>query len=198
MIGIVAKLAKAAKLAQTAEAAIDVASNKLSPGEDSTGAPDSGLAPEADLPADYQALLDSGIWDARSLLTAPEAEKIIGRPVRGRTLSGRDETLICDYLCRDRASTVIGVHLPSTLPWEHFDSEIPKKEIFQDVGDAAFRGGRQIYVRVSGAVFWIHTSGEVMVDMAIEAAKLVAGRLRDAQGGGEDSQASAGGAAPPA
>ena len=79
------------------------------------------------------------------------------------------------------------VHLPSGQQWEYFDSEIPKKEIFQDVGDAAFRGGRQIYVRVGEAVFWIHTSGEVMVDMAIEAARLVARRLRDGQSNGDDS-----------
>ena len=37
MIGLVAKLAKAAKLAQTAEAAIDVASNKLAPGDEKSG-----------------------------------------------------------------------------------------------------------------------------------------------------------------
>lgn len=177
MIGIVAKLAKAAKLAQTAEAAIDIASNKLAPGE-KPGKP-GGMegAPVDEVPAGYRALLDAGTPDPRDLLGAAEAARIVGKPIRKTSLAGRDGVLSCDYRCDDRADTTLGVHVEATRPWEYFDSEIAKKEIFQSVGDAAFRGGRQIYVKAGERVFWIHTAGEVMVEMAVEAATIVAKRL---------------------
>jgi len=177
MIGLVAKLAKAAKLAHTAEAAIDLAANRIAPSAklDPTSA---GAHPPVDAaPADYRALLEAGAPDARGLLSAAEAAQIIGKPIRKTSLAGSDGTLQCDYRCNDAAGTTLGLHIATTQPWHSFDSEIAKKEIFHDVGDAAFRGGRQLYVRSGETVFWIHTAGEVMVGMALEAARLVAGRL---------------------
>jgi hypothetical protein len=175
MIGILAKLAKAAKLAQTAEAAIDIASNKLGPGGEAGAKP---AAPADDVPSAYRALLDAGVADVRELLTAEEAGRLIGKRIRSASLAATDDCIVCDYHCKDRAGTVLGVHLSKTMPWEGFDHEIAKKELFDDLGDAAFRGGRQIYVKTGDCVFWIHTAGEVMVETAVEAARLVVGRLR--------------------
>ena len=189
MIGILAKLAKAAKLAQTAEAAIDVASNKLGPKEGGgTGSDPSGegdpspsgdgesVAPPEKSEFDLQ--IEAGVPDPRKLLSASDVESIIGKRVRGVSVVGTDDCLVCDYLCKDRSGTVLGLHVTKTMPWEGFDTEIEKKEIFDDLGEAAFRGGRQIYVRAGDdLVFWIHTAGEVMVDMAVRAARLVLGRL---------------------
>ena len=182
MIGIVAKLAKAAKLAQTAEAAIDVASSKIGAG-DSPEKPSEGEKEStvAELPAGYQALLDTGVPDARRLLSSAEAARIIGKPIRKILLSGGDGVLACDYLCGDRAGTTLGVHVAVEERWDYFDTEVPKKELFDDVGDAAFRGGRQIYVKAGETVFWIHTAGEVMVNMALDAARRVVRSLAAAQ-----------------
>ena len=69
--------------------------------------------------------------------------------------------------------------MPLTTPWDYYDTEIPKKEVFADLGDAAFRSGRQIYVKFGETVFWIHTAGEVMVAPAIAAARLVLERLQE-------------------
>ena len=180
MIGLVAKLAKAAKLAQTAEAAIDVASNRIGGGEKRSDGAEAAQEPQDKTPSEYRALLEQGVPDARELLTADEAERIIGKRIRGISLAATDDCLVCDYHCKDRAGTVLGVHVSKTMPWEEFDTEIVKKEIFENLGEAAFRGGRQIYVNAGDTVFWIHTAGEVMVKMAVDAAQLVADRLEAA------------------
>ena len=175
MIGLLAQLAKAAKLAQTAEAAIGVASSKLSPAAPTAA----GVGSEGDLPAAYQAMIEAGGPDLRQLLSAEDASGLIGKKVRRTALAVDGETLSCNYHCADSAGTVLGIHIPLGKSWEHFDSEIPKKETFTDLGDQAFRGGRQIYVKCGDTVFWIHTAGEVMVAPAVEAARLVLRRLQD-------------------
>ncbi|MFT4548578.1 MAG: hypothetical protein ACI8XO_004899 [Verrucomicrobiales bacterium] len=173
MIGILAKLAQAAKLAHGAEAAIDVASKRLVPGG---GAADPSMpAPELD-PA-YLKLVEGGLPDARKLFSAKDAVRIIGKRIRNVALAATDDCLVCEYHCKDRAGTVIGVHLSKTLPWEGFEGELVKRETFADLGDDAFRSGRQLYVKQGEIVFWIHTGGEVMVAMAVEAARIVLANL---------------------
>jgi len=197
MIGLLAKLAKAAQLAKQAEAAIDVASNRIDgkkpekKGDDGetkeeTPASETASKPEPEpakkkpvdnTPAEYRAVMEAGAKDARLLLTAEDARTITGKRVKATILAAHDEYLICDYACKDRAGTTLGLNVSATLTWEHFDAEIPKKQIFEGVGDAAFRGSRQIYVKAGDVVFWIHTAGEVTIKMALEAANLVVRRL---------------------
>ena len=177
MIGILAKLAKAAKLAQTAEAAIDVATNKLD--SKPAGSAPAAEKSEGEVPEEFRAMLESGVPDPRELLPAAKVEEIIGKPVRSVSLAATDDCVVCDYNCKDRAGTVLGLHLSTSMAWDEFDSEIAKKEVFDDLGDSAFRGGRQIYVKAGETVFWIHTAGEVMVNMAVEAARAVLAQLAE-------------------
>ena len=170
MIGILAKLTKAAKMAQTAEAAIDIASNRISQ--------DSGEKKLAGVTDDFEPMLEAGVPDPRELLTADEVAEIVGKRVRSISLAATADCLVCDYHCKDSSGTTLGVHVSNSLPWAGFEAEIEKKEIFDELGDAAFRGGRRIYVKSGDTVFWIHTAGEVMVDMAVQAARLVVPRLR--------------------
>ncbi|MGI9244888.1 MAG: hypothetical protein ACR2RV_29060, partial [Verrucomicrobiales bacterium] len=123
-------------------------------------------------------LVEAGGLDLRQLLSAEEATKLIGKQVRRTALAADGDNLSCDYHCADRAGTVLGVHVPLSQGWDHFDSEISRKETFADLGDDAFRGGRQIYVKFGDTVFWIHTAGEVMVAPAVEAARLVLRRFQ--------------------
>lgn len=175
MIGLLAQLAKAAKLAQTAEAAIGVASHKL--GGATPTAPTA--KPEDGLPAAYRAVLDGGGLDVRQLLTKSEAAGRCGKPIRRTELVADGKSLACDYHCGDQAGTALGVHVSLDKGWDFYDSEIPKMEVIAGLGDAAFRGGRQIYVKCGDIVFWIHTAGEVMVAPAVDAARLVAARLQE-------------------
>ena len=174
MIGLLAQLAKAAKLAQTAEAAIGVASNKLG-GATPTAPP---AKPEGGIPAAYRAVLDGGGLDVRLLLTEGDAAGLCGKPIRRTELVADGGALACDYHCGDPAGTALGVHVSLDEGWEFYDSEIPKMEVIAGLGDAAFRGGRQIYVKYGDIVFWIHTAGEVMVAPAVDAARLVVARLQ--------------------
>jgi hypothetical protein len=184
MIGLLAKLAKAAKLAQTAGAAIDVASNRIAPdrasasGSAGDGAQATPPAAAGDVPDAYRAMLDAGARDARELLSSADASRISGKPTRKIALGGADGYLMCDYHCDERANTILGLHVSATIPWEQLDTQITKREVFDDVGDAAFRGARKIYVRAGDTVFWINTAGDVTIGMALEAARLVVGRLQ--------------------
>lgn len=181
MIGLLAKLAKAAKFAHTAGAAVDVASNKLGssdvPAGSAANSTEETEEPVDDTPLDYETLLEAGVPDARELLSAGDAAKMIGKRIRKVALTATDDFLMCDYLCRDRANTALGVHLSANTPWHYFDTEITKKETFEGIGDVAFRGDRQIYVKVGETTFWINTAGEVTINMALEAARLVVDRL---------------------
>lgn len=182
---MLAKLAKAAKFAQTAGAVMDVAANKIaSPdGEDGSCEPPGEASAEAGdhVPPEYRRLLEAGAPDPRALLSPEDTARIVGKRARKVALAATEDILMCDYLCRDRAETTLGVHLSAHTPWHYFDTEILKKETFEGVGDAAFRGDRKIYVKAGKTTFWIHTAGEVTISMALDAARLVVDRL--AEGG---------------
>ena len=107
----------------------------------------------------------SGCPDPLELLTAHEAERLMGCDIATPSTTGEEEYISCHYGCADDRSMYIALTVSALMPWDFVTNEVTSQAAKQAVGDEALVAGDILYVRQGERFFWIYGRGVEETDI---------------------------------
>ncbi|MEO2030964.1 MAG: hypothetical protein ABGZ35_02650 [Planctomycetaceae bacterium] len=116
-------------------------------------------SPAQTLPTLRDQHLAGGYRDPLSLLSAHDAARLLGRPVRNPSAHAEEEYLSCHYATVENQSIYITLSVSAGMPWDYIRDEVAVGFPSAPFGDEAFIVDDSIYVRRGETIFWVSGRG---------------------------------------